>query len=247
MDRFIAADLKFERAKKHIADLEKLLTPLPKIYTPSIEINEETGTEKLCYRPPNIDEVSSTTAIILGDAVHNLRVAIEYAYLGAVERLANASFNPDHTRIPFKKTRIRVEEALRTRKIDTACPELFEFVLREIQPYKESGNFFFEALHALDIRDKHDLLVPTEHLAWIRDIIVENEKGELINASTWAIKGRGPYFLDIPRGCKIKDKGQLSATIAFDHIKLLKGTPIIQGLNDFSNFIRYLIDRLRTL
>jgi len=105
VDRFAAARLKIGRADKHIADLERSVNALPDAYASSIELNVGGGQTIKYTTPDNLAQIATQMALVIGDAIHNLRVAVEYAYLGAVERHAPSVLDK-HTKFPTGKTRI---------------------------------------------------------------------------------------------------------------------------------------------
>src|SRR5258706_103699 len=86
MDRFAAARFKIERANKHIADLSEIVSALPNRYLSTIERHESIRSQQITYFAPDAEKISTVMALLFGDAIHNLRVAVEYAWLGAVEK-----------------------------------------------------------------------------------------------------------------------------------------------------------------
>ena len=116
LDRFAAARLKIERAEKHIADLGAIVTALPDAYASTVEPNEKLG-QTIKYIAPDSPKIAADMALIIGDALHNLRTAIDYAYLGAVQKRACSAFD-SWTTLPVGETRKDVESRLKERKID---------------------------------------------------------------------------------------------------------------------------------
>jgi hypothetical protein len=244
MDRFAAATLKIERANKHIADLDAIISALPEAYISTIEPNEKGG-ETIKYFAPDVSKITADMAVIIGDAIHNLRAAVEYAYLGAVERHAPSVLDK-YTKFPIGKTRKDVECALKNRKIDILSPKLFDRILSDIEP-SEDRNCLVVFLHDLDVSDKHWLLTPLLQLSWVHDIIVQNENGEIVTGDTFPIPGAGTFFFDFGPGCKVKDKGKITLDVVFNNFFLLKGMSITSDLKDFAKIANYIIDRLSTI
>lgn len=247
LDRFAAATLKVERANKHIADLDAIISALPDAYTSIIEPNEKLG-QTIKYFPPDVAKIAADMAVIIGDAIHNLRVAVEYAYLGAVQRHAPSVLDK-HTKFPTGETRKNIEDALKSRKIHVLSPKLFDRILADIKPYVVGGNCLIKMLHDWDVSDKHWLLTPLMRVAEIRDIVVEDAKGYAVTGNTYPIHGDGPYFLDFPPNYKVKDKGKLTLDVVFDDIEtgLLKGTSVMGDLQDFSKIATYVIQILNSV
>lgn len=143
----------------------------------------------------NLPQIAAQMALIIGDAVRNLRVAIEYAYLRAVQRHAPAGLD-SHTKFPTGKTQKNVEDALKGRKKDVTSPKLFNRIVAGIKPYEVGGNCIVKILHDLDVSDKHWPLTPLLRVATVRGVLVEDETGHLVTGNTWPVHGDGPYFID---------------------------------------------------
>src|SRR5579872_7167379 len=78
-DAFHGSRVKIERAKKHIADLHNTISAFTNtnFYSMEIEFDGESGTNHLCFtldldRFPHDD-----CAVIIGDAFHDLRSALD--------------------------------------------------------------------------------------------------------------------------------------------------------------------------
>jgi hypothetical protein len=243
-DRFAAARLKIERAEKHIADLRAIVSALPDTYTSTVEPNEAGG-ETIKYLAPNVPKISGDMALLIGDAIHNLRVGIEYAYLGAVERHAPAALDC-HTKFPARQTEKDVKDALKNRKIDVLSPKLFDRIVSDIKPYEIGGNNLIKYLHDLDVSDKHWLLTPLMNVTVITGIVVQNEKGELERGNTLPIPGDGVFFFDFRPGCKVKDKGRITVEVVFANIDipLLQNVPVLGDLKDLTKVASYTVERL---
>ena len=246
-DRFAAARLKIERAEKHIADLGYIVSALPDTYTSTVEPNEAGG-ETIKYFAPNVPKISADMALLIGDAIHNLRVGIEYAYLGAVERHAPSALD-SHTKFPARKIEKDVKDALINRKIDILAPKLFDRIVSDIKPYEVGGNNLIKYLHDLDVSDKHWLLTPLMSVTVITGIAVQNEKGELTRGNTFPIPGDGVFFFDFGPGCKVKDKGKITVEVVFANIDipLLQGVPVMGDLRDLTKVASHVIERLTNI
>lgn len=249
MDRFVAARLKVERANKHIADLERIIAAMRDSYTSTIERYEPVRAQNIIYTFPDMPKLAPAMALIIGDALHNLRTAIDYAYVGAVERHALYALDK-RTKLPVGETRKDVEGLLHGREIDVRSPKLFDRVVSDIKPYTLGGNCLIKMLHDLDVSDKHLLLIPVTRAADARGIVVEDENGkiETIDTSNF-VTGDGPYSTCLPLKCTIKDKGKLSVDVVFGNvdIALLQQMPVMDDLRTFSNVAVNVIERLESL
>jgi hypothetical protein len=176
-DPFASARSKFDRAKKHIAEVENIISALPNNSIATIEINPDGGNEVLKHDLLDRDKIINDIALMLGDAVHNLHCALDHAWMSVLSQLCPTSIN-NQTKFPIFPVRDKVEAALRGVKIDSTAPALFDLVLGQIKPY-DGGNESIWPIHSLDIDDKHRLLLPIIEYASINGIEVENERGEV--------------------------------------------------------------------
>lgn len=92
---------------------------------------------------------------ILGDAVHNIRAALD---LAACEMCRRKGKSDKDVYFPFAASADLFEEQISRSKIERAGPEAGT-LLRKIAPYR-GGNDDLRAIHDLDIMDKHRILLP---------------------------------------------------------------------------------------
>jgi hypothetical protein len=111
-----------------------------------------------------------------------------------------------------------LEQALTDGKINVSAPGLYDLIVSEIQPY-DGGDSSVRAIHILDRRDKHALLVPLLNVTFLHGLQVQNPGGE-VRSFDWALTRPGPYRIEVLKGSKIKDQGQIAVTVVFH-----QGTP----------------------
>jgi hypothetical protein len=238
---FLDSRLKVERANKHIKDIESSLRMLHDSQTSAVNVDPETGCETLIYEFPNVDAVFSDVALMLGDAVHNLNCALDYTWLETIKRLAPDAVN-DRAKFPVRRTANELEGSLKKAEIDIASPALFNFMIRQIQPY-DGGNAAIWPIHRLDIRDKHRLLIPVFTTAHVEQLEMEDETGEPITgvASTGDIFQKPPYRMPFRAGLHIKDYSKLTARILV-HTSTGYIISVPETLRDYSHFIGSLVE-----
>lgn len=69
---------KIERAKKHIIDLRGAIDAFGKTDPYTVSTNRHPHTRKSIYYVSRVDPVPLAVAAIAGDAIHNLRAALDY-------------------------------------------------------------------------------------------------------------------------------------------------------------------------
>jgi hypothetical protein len=154
------ARLKLKRAKKHIADFTAAVNALEDACTATVEYHAQGG-QSLKHEIPDADNALDDLSLIAGDAIHNLRSALDFAWYDTISRCLPDKLS-DKTKFPVMKTRQDLEGTLHGIEVDTRCPRLFECMVTQIQPYKGGDNSIIWTLHDLDISDKHLLLLSLE-------------------------------------------------------------------------------------
>ena len=93
--------------------------------------------------------------LIVGDAVHNLRAALD---LLAVEVVARNGGNTKNVYFPFADAAENLDEMIKRRNFHRASIE-DQAALRQLRPFT-GGNSLLRSLNDLDIQDKHHSLIP---------------------------------------------------------------------------------------
>ena len=111
MAHFQHAWLKLERANKHIFDLNIAIRSLENTYTATVEHNLDTGHQELKHMFPDFENVALRLGLIIGDAIHNLHSALDFAWMSTLKKhvpLANFT----KAKFPVYDTREALEGAL---------------------------------------------------------------------------------------------------------------------------------------
>jgi len=94
-------------------------------------------------------------ALVLGDAIHNLRTALDLLAGDLVRRNRK---NATGVYFPFAKSESDLDKQIRNKKFGRAGQAAVS-LLRKLAPYR-GGNEELRGLHELDIMDKHQLIIP---------------------------------------------------------------------------------------
>jgi hypothetical protein len=208
-NQFHAARLKIKWAKKHIDDLTLAISRLAKAYY--ARQYSDGYTKFIEYGLRNYRDLVDDLALVIGDAIHNLKCALDYAWIGAIVKHGLEPIHND--KFPVYPTCDDVKRALEKRKIPETS-SLYDLIFTDIKPYS-GGNDAIRSIHALNRRDKHSLLVPLLHVAFLHDMEVKNNRGE-IDTHTFAMTQPGRNKFVIPKGSKLKKKGKISVLVVFD-------------------------------
>lgn len=154
---FDSAYVKLERASEHIGYLSELIRN-QKPFTYILETNAKTG-ERSVFAKKN-EAVISRCAAVAGDAIHNLRAALDHAYFEVVEPVCTDDGQRRQIQFPFSKTAHGLEEAVKNRLAHKVGDWLFKSLMT-LNPHGErGGNELLWLVHDLDMTDKHRLLIP---------------------------------------------------------------------------------------
>jgi hypothetical protein len=236
---------KVERAEKHLRDLIAIRNAFIGQAEPDmvkVDTDPETGNEitkivQIFDPPPDI-------ALIAGDAIHNLRSALDHlAYqlviVNGAEPLPQTCFPIFETAEKYKAMDVRKVKGMSQRAIDT---------IGNTKPYLGGADELYW-LHALDIADKHHALVVT---------VVAVAGAWVISPARWFRPHHKPCYtlgnirtplkvgdIVMTRTPNCEDNVDLSFDVAFGEPEIVKGKPVPELLNDFGNLVDSLIMSFR--
>jgi hypothetical protein len=230
--RFKDAHLKIERAREHMAEFDAYATKVfGREFAPYIttyELDSETGA---CIAKFMATDAIKRFAILCGDAIHNLRAALDFVWY----ELTSADAPPEGKRIrfPVYPTRKHLEDFIKARETQVSVVNLSGKLLDVIKPYKGGnpvGDCIY-ALHQLDIRDKHHLLIP--------QIQVSHVWGDDTEDSAKVAYGAN---LINTFGTKDQHQGELSASIIFGEGAFpVEGKPVSQTIRSLKTAVEVTI------
>jgi hypothetical protein len=170
--------------------------------------------------------------LIIGDAIHNLRTAIDFAY-GEVVGGSKARF-------PIRDKEKKFTKAIEDGEIDKLFPKLARLLRNKIKPYP-TGDGALWALHDLDIADKHKLLIPTIGISLARAEI-EDYSGNLSGSLTISGSVGQTRTTCTSRGKpKLQGDGHVSFRILFGPGFPMHNKPIIPTLIQFSELVTKIV------
>jgi hypothetical protein len=149
---FYGPNLKVKRAEHHIGTLEAMFGQYVDENVKRFQTGNRNTFQKTIF--------PEHTPTVLGDALHNLRAALDHAYHIVAD--ANGAISDDHRRFPFGKDKQSVSASIDGHKKNATTPsdKVISAILDEVQPY-EGGKLGLYGLHRLDITDKHQVLIST--------------------------------------------------------------------------------------
>jgi hypothetical protein len=159
------------------------------------------------------EEIPDRLPAILGDAVHNLRSALDHLAWALVEANGNT---PNHrTQFPINYDLASFEEAV-PRCLAGASDAAIS-AIKNLKPYKmgnnQPGNQLLYAVHELDIIDKHRLIVAVANVYTAADMRFSNRPDPAETGFQWFGE---PFKMDHSPGAMVIKDGQPVADVIVD-------------------------------
>jgi hypothetical protein len=187
---------------------------------------------------------------ILGDAIHNLRAALDHAYCILVQ--ANNGTVTRRTLFPFGGDPQSIKGSIDGHKPNTPVEAVIDFIVDEIQPY-DGGKFGLYGLHKLDITDKHQILIPTTKTAHIENLMFVHKDGRVFPGITGlnVIMPNRPGLstIAIAPGADIKfhKDSKVTFSVCFDKGQPFGGNDVIQTLDMLAQNVASALTALEAL
>jgi hypothetical protein len=161
--------MKIERAKHHIDDLNRQAAKFFEQAPCSFVFVRDFKARQCATRFEQRKAIPEEFGLLIGDAVHNLRSALDLACWRLVSPRCT---DPDRVQFPFCKTANGFESVIKSRQVNLAGPKVVD-AIRDLKPYP-GGNDDLYGLYRLDIEDKHKILIPTVSAATLDNLSVPN-------------------------------------------------------------------------
>ena len=237
---YSGAWLKLQRAEVHIGEVDFLIFQFLRRHTykisQKVDLNSgEAGFEiSLKELPP----ISISGA--LGDAVHNLRAALDLA-ISAIA--ASRGKRVDQTYFPFAKDRTEIESMI-AKRAGMAGDEAMQ-ICRELKPY-QGGNDALWGLHQADITDKHRALIVAAAIGDFRYRLLPNgpDGGVTIETRIHDLSLE-PYLVPAIEGREFQHPFELglSIDIVFPVDGALAGYPVVATAYELLRMVRGILEK----
>jgi hypothetical protein len=239
-DPFRGSRLKIERAKQHINDFHSRVWAFAATDFYSLSVDKDAKTGKYTLKVKVRESLPDDLAPIIGDAVHNLKSALDVAVNEVVFRRLNCY--DDHTRFPFRKTRNGLVTAVNGALIKQASQKVVDFIVNVVKPY-HGGNDVLWCLHNLNILDKHRLLLPVMQVTSIVDFCAEDDRGnKMVNATLVVTRNRAITVFESSGNIKITKKGKTIPLVLFDKGLPMEGEAVTPSLVQLTELVSSIID-----
>lgn len=263
MSDLAGAHAKVERAKEHILHLglEKtaFLATNPYGVTPEYYAPKDFT----AYFMDRFVPVPLQIALIAGDAVHNLRSALDLLASALVRR--GPGRKSGHTYFPICKS-VEAYKAEAPRKVEGMLVADIE-AIDMLKPYA-GGNDMLWGLQKLDIVDKHQLLstpvvgvnrigirLSTElvtrlfggHLRFRAPDAIRREVMWYDHRSTLVASKQGDPVISVKGNYETNQDIELTFDIALGEAEVFKGRPILEALREVSDLVSGIVNSFESL
>lgn len=252
---------KIERAKKHIGDLDNerasFLALNPYLVTPEYYAEYNATAYFLDECPP----IPNSIALMAGDAIHNLRSALDHLFFQLIEANGKTPIIEDYPGFPILKSKERFDKYVAAncaQKKGTSGKA--ENLIQATKAY-QGGNDTLWSLQELDNIDKHRLLITAvfainkfgfdiggRNLERMTANMAIRIVGELPPKIAWFSAPdrkigakKGDVIFSIEGDFETNKNVQFTFDIAFGEPEIVKGKPLLETLQQMSDFVDALI------
>ena len=238
--------LKVKRANKHIASLLTDCAALPHdLYeiangpARSIAVLRNPDCFDLSYRPK--EPINEHFGAVVGDAVNNLREALDYWINNAVLWRTNVR---GKLHFPFAEERKNLKTTRNYLLIERAFPELAAKILNEIEPCRDT-NLYLWAVTSLCNKNKHNDFLPVVTIGITDNFFAETEG---CNTFTGGIikhdANNNCIFIRSGYPIKLKKDLRFSTEITFPKGAVFENQPVIPTLVNMAQVVSETLDVL---
>jgi hypothetical protein len=244
---FRESRLKIKRADKHIADINSLLQSFidSDFYDLAIDKGADSG-ENFLRVAIREGLPAEDYALIIGDALHNLRSALDLAFYQSV--ILCGGTPTKWTRFPVADTREELKSRLNSALKEQRISRVLSNILLDVVKAYKSGNGALWTLHDWNITDKHQLLIPVLKLVILTQVSFEDEQNRpLPNLRSEFFFGEESGFAYLGAkgiNVKVKNKGHASADILLAQDILNKIQAVVPTLRGIAEEVTKTVDLL---
>lgn len=229
---FGSARRKLDRAEQHIRDLQATIEAWIKLrpYRPLIKAKRKDGDDWNVWIELLVDEpLPLNLPLILGDAVHNLRCALDHAMWD----LIGFDRGKQHKHLQFIACLTRVDFEASVRGVETPSQSVKD-LLTSLAAYPTGDGELLYAVHALDRADKHRAITPVLHVSYVDSVVlIDIATNERIRAKPfYAVVEGGEAIFTAPDGFGLTVDGNVYPTpdVFFPESDIIPNVPILTGL-----------------
>ncbi|MDQ7246287.1 hypothetical protein [Dongia sedimenti] len=249
-NKYEGPKLKVERAKCHIRNLQALIEAFRASQPYEFITDHDPKTGENIYRVGIKESIPAKASVIIGDALHNLRAALDHLVSDLIR--ANGKEPNGGTGFPIVNRRKDLKPG-RISKIEGVSAKAERFIVR-LKPYN-GGNRALWALHMLDVIDKHAGIIPVA-AATVQVVVATPFPVAMIGGQFHI--GRVSHVMGTPAkfepvfplenqkevhrsDARLNENVQLEIAVAFGKGQVLEGEPIVETLQQLADLVERIL------
>jgi hypothetical protein len=227
---FLPPFLKLEWAKQHIDELDARLKAFGESGIYRVGIDSDRDPLNDFVRVNMTRRLPFEVNLVLGDALHNLRAALDYMW----REIGGKTITGRKKEFPIYPRRDLLEKFFLERPNEPFLVGIRALILDDVQPYKGGNGDALFALHKLNIVDKHEWLIPHLQVSAIEHVFVEDSEGRKHGVERIEFGSKREIWIGGKHGkLKLIDQGRASFTVVFSKGTLMEGKMILPTLRSF--------------
>lgn len=243
-ERLALIQVKIERAKKHINDLNSEVRTFhaSKPYATAIKKDPQSG--NLFHHLVKLDHVPISFATIAGDAIHNLRSSLDH--LAQHLWLVNNPASTKHFNFPIFNTAADYNKAIVGGKKERLRQDAID-ALGKVEAYKGGKGNHIWVLNYLDNIDKHRLILTIASAGGgLYDVpansVFDERFAQMFREMNVVIYPAVPTILKIgdilaPVESEEDKNRKFPIHITFNEPQVFEGGPLLETLQHFANLV----------
>lgn len=241
---FESAKLKLERANHHISDLRAFFDAFINSNPHTLRISSDPNgytTIEMRFRDP----ITPTIPLVIGDAIHNLRAALDHA----TWELVGSDGGTQDRFLSFPMGQTQRDYEASCKGIKTPRQDTKDFFIR-CSAYKGGGGDVLYALHLLDNVDKHTMLTPLAGASRVSLKAISADGSSIVQLTDCAVMmgvdGRSRLRVHAGWRVELDQKTNPTIEIFFRDVEGLGVKSIIPALMHFSNAVADCLRQFQT-
>ena len=240
---FENAKLKSEWAKHHIRELETQFRAFIERNPYRVGAGHNANTGKTAIRLIFHEKLPTSVALIIGDAVHNMRTALDHMTWELIG--LDGGTQDRYLKFPTGDNRVNFESSCQGIKTPT---QAIRDLLKSLEAFPSGKGDVLYRLHLLDNSDKHTVLTPVIRAAKVSKLLIFNAdrtlNTTLINNTFAGDTGPLADIWQVPTGGYVEFDPEVKATpdIFFGPVLGVPARPVFEALSEFSHAVSSAID-----
>jgi hypothetical protein len=234
---------RINRANQHIRDLKAALEAYCKtdFCRIGVEADQKVGVSVLGLEIKR--QLPGDVPLMLGDAVHNLRAALDSL---ACDIVRSGQKQPTrYTRFAFESSQEKLVTSLAAGTLKAARPDLLDLIVGTIKPYK-GGDDSLYGLNELDIDERNRPIVPVFAVIALHTVSIRDEDKNIIKIGKLDVGAHGEFTVAKTSGpVQLANYASASFQALFDKGHPFEGEPVVPTLQRLSQLVSGVVDTIQ--